>query len=123
MHVEPGHTAGNSAPGSSHAADASLDSSKTAAAADQPDRRESQEQSSQDPQDGLHKLEHGIEAILQAQLSKFERSLASICDVALANLSKKLSSIVRNHDLHGNPVADRETVMAGVEPESVIYGQ
>ena len=100
-----------------------MDSSKTAAAADRPDRRESQEQSSQDPQDSLHKLEHGIEAILQAQLSKFERSLASICDVALVNLSKKLSSIVRNHDLHGNPVADRETVMTGVEPESVIYGQ
>ena len=110
VHVEPKHDAENIAQKSSHAADAGLEGSEAGAAGHDHNRRESQEQ----PQYNLHRLEHGIEAIIQAQLSRFERSLTSICDAALARLDRDLCSIVRISELHKGPVTD-STNLPGVD--------
>ena len=116
LHVESGQTAEDTGPTDSHAADASVEGSKAAAAQYQTSR-ESQEQSLHDLKDDLHRFEQGVEAIVSAQLSRFERSLASICDAALAKLSRDLSSMVRSPELHKSPTINGDNKMAGIEPD------
>lgn len=48
----------------------------------------------------LESLERNMETILQRQLSRFEQSLASICDTALARFSEQLNSTLRQHKVH-----------------------